>query len=195
MKPENSECWSVTEPDGLLIRLATPDDAAEIAAIYEPVVRETAISFETVPPDAAEMASRITSYLEDYPWLVGCIDGRIAGYVYASQHRSRAAYRWSCDVTVYVHSDFRRRGIGGRLYRQLFSLLERQHYHVAWAGIALPNPGSIAVHESVGFSHIGTFEEVGYKFGKWHAVGWWRRRLADAGSEAIEPIPFRDLDL
>lgn len=175
------------------IRTATPEDAAEIAAIYAPIVRDTVISFETTPPDETEMAARIAKTLVDYPWLVGMIDGRVAGYVYAGQHRARAAYRWSCDVTVYVHDDFRRRGVGSALYRALFDILKRQQFHVAWAGITLPNPGSVAVHEAVGFEHIGTYREVGHKFGAWRDVGWWRRPIGNPDREPREPVAFSNL--
>jgi phosphinothricin acetyltransferase len=175
------------------IRTATVGDAEEIAAIYAPIVRDTVISFESEPPDATEIAGRISKTLETHPWLVAEIDRRVAGYVYAGPHRARPAYRWSADVTVYVHDDFRRRGVGSSLYRALLEILERQNLHMAWAGITLPNPGSVAVHEAVGFEHVGTYREVGHKFGAWRDVGWWGRRIGEPGREVKEPVAFRDL--
>src|SRR5262249_41596064 len=133
------------------IRLATSDDAAQVAAIYAPFCTDTAISFETVAPSAEEMAQRIRNIIERFPWLVLDDDGRIAGYVYASPHRERAAYRWSVDVTAYVAGEFRRSGVGRALYTALFQILAAQGYIKAYAGVTLPNPGSVGLHEAVGF--------------------------------------------
>src|SRR5512145_1624646 len=118
-----------------LIRLATANDAPAIAEIYRPIVESTAISFETVAPDADEMRRRIENLSGLFPWLVCESDGVIAGYVYASRHRERAAYRWSVDTSVYVDDRFRRRGIGHALYLSLFAVLNAQGYANAFAGI------------------------------------------------------------
>jgi L-amino acid N-acyltransferase YncA len=134
------------------MRSATPEDAPAIAAIYAPIVRGTTISFELVPPTADEMRSRILSTLKGLPWLVS-LDaiGAISGYAYASKHRERAAYQWSVDVSAYVRDDCRGQGIGKRLYERLFQELVDLGYYQAFAGIALPNEASVALHESVGF--------------------------------------------
>jgi L-amino acid N-acyltransferase YncA len=160
------------------IRLAEPTDAAEVAAIYRPYVTDAATSFEVDPPDATAMAGRIEAALTFAPWLV-CAhpDGRIFGYAYASRHRDRGAYRWSVDVAVYVHADHHRRGLGRTLYQTLFSLLRLQGFYAAHAGITLPNPASVALHESVGFRPVGVYRSVGWKLGSWHDVGWWQLRL------------------
>jgi L-amino acid N-acyltransferase YncA len=159
------------------IRPATTTDAEAIQRIYAPFVLETAISFEDVPPSVDEMAGRIISTVRTYPWLVAVISGKVCGYVYASPHRERAAYRFSADTTVYIAPEAQRRGIGHALYAELLPELTRRGIHMAFAGIALPNPGSVALHESIGFVPVGVYREVGFKFGRWHDVGWWQRAL------------------
>ena len=146
------------------IRTATPDDAEAIAAIYGPVVANTTISFELEPPSVAEMRSRIEATLQRLPWLVSLdAAGVVNGYVYASKHRERAAYRWSVDTTAYVREDSRGQGFGRRLYQELFDQLVKLGYFQAFAGIALPNPASIGLHEAVGFAPLGVYRNVGYK--------------------------------
>ena len=174
------------------VRLATGADGAAIAAIYAPYVRETAISFDVEPPSAEEMARRVTSALELYPFLV-FDDGReVAGYAYGSAHRAKPAYRWSVETTVYTPRHLHRRGIGRALYAELLDLLTRQGFHSAFAGIVPPNPASVGLHEAMGFSYIGTFPEIGFKLGRYHDLGWWRRTLAE-GTPAHDPIPFSAL--
>lgn len=173
-----------------MIRPATPDDAPAALAIYAPIVRDTTISFELESPTVDEMRDRITATLRSLPWLVSTDSlGAIDGYAYASQHRARAAYRWSVDVTAYVHADCRRRGVGKRLYEALLVELARLGYFQAFAGIALPNAASIALHEALGFVHIGTYRGVGYKHGAWRDVGWWQRPIQPP-REPTPPIAF-----
>ncbi|WP_458187340.1 arsinothricin resistance N-acetyltransferase ArsN1 family B [Haladaptatus sp. NG-WS-4] len=159
------------------IRLAEADDAPHVAAIYAPIVRETVVSFETDPPNDDEMAERIETTRPTYPWLVCEHESEILGYAYASQHRTRDAYRWSVDVSVYVRGDSRRQGVGRGLYESLFALLRRQGFFNAYAGIALPNPASVGLHESMGFEQVGVYRDVGYKHGAWQDVGWWHLQL------------------
>lgn len=172
------------------IRAARPDDASEIQAIYAPVVASTSISFEEVPPSVEEMQQRIVSALPTYPYLVAIRQGRVVGYAYASQHRARAAYRWAVDVTVYIADTERRSGVGHTLYSALIPILQRQGFRSAFAGISLPNPGSVGLHEKMGFVHIGTFPDVGYKQGAWHDVGYWRLELNVKTSPPTEPEAY-----
>ncbi len=172
------------------LRVATPDDAEDMAAIYAPFVRDTVISFETMVPDAAEMARRIAATLETHPWLVAEEDERIIGYAYASPHRTREAYRWSCDVTVYLADGARGRRLGTRLYTDLLGILRAQGFRNAFAGIALPNAASVALHEKMGFRHLGTYTQVGFKLGQWHDVGWWQHTLSERAGVPGEVIPF-----
>lgn len=174
------------------VRIATDDDAAAVAAVYAPYVTDTAISFEMVPPSADEMRARMAAVLPTYPWLVFEDESGVAAYAYASAHAERAAYRWSVDAAIYASAGAHRRGMGRALYGRLFDLLARQGFHAAYAGIALPNARSVGLHEAMGFTHVGTFAEVGYKFGAWHDVGWWRRSLGQ-GAAPAEPIPFARL--
>lgn len=159
------------------IRLATEDDAGAVAAIYGPVVEETAITFEVDPPTGAEMGERIAETLPRFPWLVCEREGEVIGY--AGGHRKRAAYRWSADVSVYVAAGARRARVGRGLYESLLSVLRLQGFVNAYAGITLPNPASVGLHESLGFEPVGVYEDVGYKHGAWHDVGWWHLPLAD----------------
>ena len=173
---------------GIEIRLARAADAEAIAGIYRPVVEDTTVSFETSPPDAEEVARRVSDTLRTYPWLVCAVDGHVAGYAYATRHRVRGGYRWSVDTSVYVHEAYRRRGIGRGLYASLVAILAAQGYVNACAGIALPNAESVALHESAGFEQIGVYRRVGYKLGRWCDVGWWQRVLREPSEPPAEPV-------
>jgi L-amino acid N-acyltransferase YncA len=176
-----------------VIRLAGPHDAAQVQAIYAPVVRDTTISFELEVPTVDEMRARIEKTLPHYPWLVLGLNGDVAGYAYASAHRARPAYQWSVDVSVYVHPAHRRRGVGKGLYTALIALLRAQGFFNAYAGIALPNPGSVGLHESVGFKPLGVYREVGYKLGSWHDVGWWELSIQPHHDNPALPRPLQPL--
>jgi phosphinothricin acetyltransferase len=173
-----------------LIRIAEPSDAAGVLTIYAPYCDSSTVSFEVAAPSVNQMAERMAAFLKDYPWLVCEIDGQIAGYVYASRHRERAAYRWTVEVTVYVAAAHRRRGIGRALYKSLFAILAEQNYVKAFAGITLPNPQSVGLHESLGFTAIGVYPAVGYKLGRWLDVGWWQLELRPPPNPPPEPCPF-----
>lgn len=159
-----------------MIRPATACDAQACAVIYAPYVREAAISFEDVPPTATEMESRIANALE---WLVADNDGEILGYAYATRHRERAAYQWSCDVSVYLRQGARGRGLGTSLYERLLADLTERGFKMACAGITLPNSASEALHRRVGFTDVGVYREIGWKFGRWHDVRWLQLPLGD----------------
>ena len=165
--------------DLIRIRPATEADAAALLAIYRPFVEASAISFETIVPTVEEFAARIRKALTGWQWLVAEEDEQSIAYAYGSSHRERAAYRWSTEVSAYVALNHHRQGIGRLLYTNLFADLVRKGYCNAYAGITLPNEASVALHRSVGFDYIGTFEAVGRKFGKWHDVAWYQRRLQD----------------
>ena len=175
------------------IRLATESDAAAIREIYAPIVRDTHISFEQVAPTHDEIAARIGGTLAQYPWLVCALDGKLAGYAYASAFRSRAAYQWTTETTVYVHPDLQRRGIARALYASLLAILRAQGYVTAVGVIALPNPASIRMHEAVGFRKIGVFEHVGHKNGAWRDTGWWQLDLRETPANPAPPMPLPQL--
>ena len=170
------------------IRMAHVGDAASIAAIYAPFVRDTSVSFEMVPPSADEMADRMRKTFAIAPYLVSETDGRIDGYAYAGQWRTRAAYQWSTEVSVYLDPRAHGRGIGTQLYRVLLDLLRVQGYRMALGGVTLPNPASVALHERLGFAPVATYRAVGFKFGAWHDVGWWQIDLGDIGDDPNPPL-------
>jgi L-amino acid N-acyltransferase YncA len=170
------------------IRLAHPTDAPQIHAIYVPFVLNTPVSFELAAPTEQEMHQRIEQTLPTHPWLVCKEQGELLGYAYASQHRTRQAYQWSVDVSAYVHERWRGKRIGKALYTSLFALLRLQGFYNAYGGIALPNPGSVALHEALGMRQVGIYTQVGYKLGKWHDVGWWQRSLQPYGPEPAPPL-------
>lgn len=170
------------------IRLAAERDAEQIQAIYSPIVSGTATSFETDIPTVEEMRERIANTLIQFPWLVCDREGEILGYAYAGKHRGRAAYRWSVDVSVYVHARAHRMGIGRALYTSLFKILVLQGFYNAYAGITLPNAGSVGLHEAMGFQPVGVYRSVGYKLGAWHDVGRWHLALRPANTAPEPPL-------
>jgi len=163
----------------MAIRPATVDDVPAMLAIYRPIVESTPISFELEAPSIDEFAARVTKYAHGWAWLVHEENGELLGYAYGSPHRERQAYQWTTETSAYVCERARRRGVARRLYEALFEILARRGFCGALAGIALPNPASVALHEAVGFRLAGVFPAVGYKFGRWHDVAWYSRALID----------------
>ena len=149
------------------IRHATPADADAVCRIYNPHVTDTIVSFEEAPVAAADMAARITDLSRTHPWYVYEESGAVIGYAYASPWRTRAAYRDAVESTVYVERGLVGSGIGSKLYGALIPELRRRSFHCVMGGIALPNPSSIALHESLGFRKVAHFEQVGYKQDRW----------------------------
>lgn len=172
------------------VRDAGAEDAAAIADVYRHYVEASAVTFEDVPPDAAEVARRMQA-TPRLPWLVAEDREAVVGYAYASRHRDRPAYRWAVDCSVYLRPDATGRGVGRLLYDELLPVLRRLGYWRAYAGIALPNPGSVRLHEALGFVQVGVYEQVGYKLGCWHDVGWWQLALAQPGGVSGPPAEPR----
>jgi L-amino acid N-acyltransferase YncA len=171
----------------LRVREATARDGAACSAIYEPYVTGTAITFETDPPSAEQMADRITTALRRHAWLVLEDDGRVVGYAHGGVFKERAAYRWACEVSVYVEVGRRRTGAGRMLYEALLRLLAERGYRVAVAGMTLPNDASGALHRALGFEPVGTYRRIGFKLGAWHDVAWMQRSLGAGGDPPAEP--------
>lgn len=162
------------------IRPAEPHrDAAACAAIYAPFVEGGAASFEETAPDAGEFAGRIDRLLGTHAYLVAEDEHGVAGFAYGAPHRERAAYRWACEVSVYLDERARGRGVGRALYGELFARLADRGFRVILAGITLPNPASVALHESCGLRPVGIYRGVGWKAGAWRDVGWWQLRLGE----------------
>lgn len=168
-------------------RIATPNDATALAAIYAPYVENTAISFEYTAPSPEEFADRITHTLTRYPYFVAEQDGIIIGYAYASAFKERAAYDWSVETSIYVSAAYHSKGTGRLLYQVLEDTLKKQHVCTMCACIAYPNPPSISFHESMGFHHVAHFTASGYKMGTWYDMIWMEKEIAP---HTVPPIPF-----
>jgi L-amino acid N-acyltransferase YncA len=173
------------------VRDAIAADAGRCAEIYAPYVRDTAISFETEPPSAEEMAARIEAALATHAWLVLEDAGRVVGYAYGGPFRTRPAYRWSASVSVYTEHGRRRSGAGRALCTALLDRLEARGYRTALAGIALPNEASVGLHRALGFELVGTYRRVGWKLGRWHDVARFQRPLGTWPDEEGEPAAPR----
>jgi L-amino acid N-acyltransferase YncA len=166
--------------EGRRLRPATEDDGAACAAIYAPYVTGTAISFETEPPSRAEMSKRIRAASQRHAWLVLEEAESIIGYAYGAPFRDRAAYAWTCEVTVYMELGRHRTGGGRTLYTALLERLTDRGFHLAVAGMTLPNDASVALHRALGFEPAGVYRQVGLKHGSWHDVAWMQRLLNGA---------------
>ena len=169
------------------VRPATIADAEACAAIYAPYVTGTAISFEAEPPSPEAMGRRIAAALDRHDWLVLEDDGRVVGYAYGGPYKEREAYRWACEVSVYVEQGRRRKGAGRELYEALLRRLAARGYTMAIAGMTLPNDASVGLHRALGFEPVGTYRRIGYKDGRWHDVAWAQRPLATPGDPPTEP--------
>lgn len=172
------------------IRTVRREDAAAIAEIYAHYVRNSVITFELDPPDAATMAARIDSLLPLYPYLVAEDDRAVLGYAYAGRLYERAAYRWVAEATVYVAQDQHHRGIGRALYEKLIAALTAQGFQSVVGKITLPNPSSTLLHEAFGFRQTGLLHGVGYKQDAWHDVGVYQLDIGPRPAKPEEPRPF-----
>ncbi len=171
------------------IRLATEADAAQIQAIYAPFcAADSAVSFEIVAPDVAEMSRRIARTLERYPWLVCDHGGEILGYAYAGPHSDRAGYLWSVSTAIYIGPGYRRAGVGRALYTALLGVLRVQRFASAYAGTTLPNPASVGLHLAMGFEPVGTYRDVGYLNQTWLDTAWWQVSLCGRMGDPQPPL-------
>ena len=155
------------------IRDCTDADVPRICDIYNHYVRETVVTFEETPIPVTEMARRIAEVRKRFPWLVIESEGVVAGYAYASLWKTRSAYRFAIESTIYLAADALGRGLGTTLYSTLLEALPQCDVHRVLGCISLPNEASVALHEKLGFKKIGIFDEVGRKFGRWVDVGYW----------------------
>lgn len=160
------------------IRPATAADAGAVAAIYNPYVADSVITFETEPVATGEMAARIADVRSaNLPWLVAVEGETLVGYAYASKWKGRCAYRYAVESTVYLDAARQGRGIGRTLYVALIDALRARSMHTVIGGIALPNPASVALHERLGFENVALFKQVGFKQDRWIDVGYWQMLL------------------
>lgn len=177
----------------VVIRPATLEDAGEMLAVYAPYVTDTTVSSEYDPPSLAEFRGRIETYTRTLPWLVCRIDGRVAGYGYASPHRTRAGYQWSAETSIYVAPGYHRRGVASALYRSIFSILVRQGYYNIFVGITSPNERSIKFHSAMGFVISGAYQDSMYKFGQWRDVIWMAKSLRPHDLAPVPTVPFPEV--
>jgi phosphinothricin acetyltransferase len=160
---------------GVVIRRASAADSEAIARIYNHYVLNTVVTFEEEPVSAQVMAARVAEVQgASLPWLVAEVDGAVIGYAYASKWKIRSAYRYSVETTIYLQHGREGRGIGTILYSELLPILRASGIHVAVGGAALPNEASVALHERLGFKHVATFREVGFKHDRWVDVAYWQ---------------------
>jgi len=164
-----------------------------VSAIYAPAVLGSVATFEEVAPDADEIGTRMRTVLERLPWLVADAGGEVIGYAYAGPHHTRPGYRWSVNISVYIEPGSQGRGIGRALYAELLAVLRRLGIVNAYAGIALPNAGSVRLHEAIGMKRIAVYERVGFKFDAWHDVAWYGMRLVEPAEPPAEPTSYPDL--
>ena len=178
----------------VLIRPARADDAAALAGIYAPYVTDSRISFEEIPPEADEMARRLTGDRPGYyPWFIAEVDGKACGFASSSPFRARPAYRWTVETGIYLSADMCGQGIGRDLLARLLAVLEGQGYVAAIGAITLPNAASVILHERLGYTQVGTYRRVGFKLGGWLDVGLWERNLAARETDPEEPRPFTEV--
>ncbi|MGI6069808.1 MAG: GNAT family N-acetyltransferase [Blautia sp.] len=175
------------------IRRAVLEDAGEILKIYGPYIEETTVTFEYEVPSLEEYQERMRRVMEKYPWLVWEEDGSILGYAYAGDFRSRMAFSWDCELSVYLRMDARGRGIGTRLYETLLEILKKQGYVNAYALICVPNVGSERLHDTFGFQEEGLYRGTGYKFHRWLDLSCRVKRLQDPKEPVTLPVRFEEL--
>lgn len=162
----------------MLVRTFETRDIGPACTLTNHFINRTAVHFGTSPQTESEFAAMWQSGRDKFPWLAAECDGRFAGYAKAGTWRARDAYARTAEVTVYVDPPFHRRGVGRALYAELLDRLRAAGFHAAVGGVTLPNEGSVRLHESMGFTYVGTFKEVGRKFDQWHDTGWWQLILA-----------------
>jgi L-amino acid N-acyltransferase YncA len=169
------------------VRAASERDGGACAAIYERYVLDTAITFELEPPSPAQMAERIAASVRSHAWLVLEAQGLVVGYAYGAPMHVRPAYRWACEVSVYLELGRRRTGAGRALYEALFARLAERGFRVAVAGMTLPNDASVGLHRALGFEPVGTYRRIGFKHGAWHDVAFMQRTLGGGDDPPAEP--------
>ena len=161
------------------IRLADKNDSNNIIKIYEPYIKNTAISFETEVPSLSEFSNRIEKIISKYPFLVYEIDSNIAGYAYASQFRERAAFNYNVETSIYTLLEYHGKGIAYKLYDKLLKILYELGYINVYACYTVPNIKSKKFHKKFGFKETGLYKKTGYKFGQWHDLIWLHKKIRD----------------
>ncbi len=177
-----------------MIRSATCEDVPRLLEIYAPYIRKTSITFEYVVPTVEEFTERFERITEKFPWFVWEGDGKIQGYAYGDAAFTRAAYAWDADLSIYLDENARGNGIGGKLYDALESELTKMGYHTLYAIITGENFASVRFHKRRGYVLEGTLRQSGWKFGSWHDVYWYAKRVRPAIDPGLIPQRERSED-
>ena len=173
-----------------MIRIGAEADVPAILDIYAPYILDTTVTFEYEIPTEAEFLARFRSITARYPWLVWEEDGRILGYAHGSAPFQRAAFRWSCEASVYLRPAARGRGIGTRLYAALERLLALQGHRLCYAVITSENQASLAFHRQRGYRFTAEMPGCGYKHGRWLGVTWMEKTLNPVSSPSSFPVDW-----
>lgn len=173
------------------IRAARLEDIPAILEIYRPYVENTTYSFEYTVPSLEEFTVRFVEHTRQFPWLVWEEEGAVLGYAYAGAAWERAAYQWTAEISIYLHSSLHGRGVGKALYRQVEQCLKAQGYRIVYALVTTENTGSLAFHQHMGYTHRTTFEHCGYKMGRWLGVVWLEKQLMPLGEPDAPPVPWQ----
>lgn len=171
------------------VRLASPDDSAEVLRMYAHYI-STPITFECELPTEQVFAQRMADICQFYPYLVCEEEGALIAYAYAHRYKERQAYQWNAELSIYVHPNFLSKGLGKKLYTQLMALLRLQGIKTAYACVTTPNAKSEALHASLGFQKVGTYHQAGYKAEAWHNVTWYEKALAPYTESPQAPVPL-----
>ncbi|MBK26836.1 MAG: GNAT family N-acetyltransferase [Halobacteriovorax sp.] len=176
----------------MIIRNVEKKDIQGILDIYTPFILDSITTFETEVPSLEEFEKRVLETNKKFPWLVAVENDVVLGYAYGSEHRSRCSYQWSCESSVYLAPEARRKGLGKKLYLELFKILKSQGFIQVLAGAALPNEASVGLHKAMGFTEVGTYKKIGYKKGRWIDTYWMQLEL-NAPEGPVEIIPYSKL--
>lgn len=177
------------------IRIAKLEDSKELVNIYKYYVENTSITFEYDVPSTEEFSERIKNTLKKYPYLIAEENGEIYGYAYASAFKSRPAYDWAVETSIYVKNGDSRHGVGTLLYNELEKYLKMQNIINVNACITYPNEKSEEFHKKFGYKTIAHFTKCGYKLGKWHDMIWMEKFIDEHTDNPNSVIPFSELNL
>lgn len=177
----------------MILQLIKEEDIAEVLEIYAPYVEKTAITYEYDIPSLESFSERVHHYTEQFPWIVAKEQGKIVGYAYASVYRSREAYQWGCELSVYLRSEAQGKNLGHTLYSALMDLLTLQGYYTVYGVISLPNDSSLALHNQLGFIMEGIQKNCGFKMGLWHNAAIMSKSLQDYTPPAAPPKSIHEL--
>jgi len=176
----------------MIIRNVEKNDIQGILDIYTPFILDSITTFETEVPSLEEFEKRVLETNKKFPWLVAVENDVVLGYAYGSEHRSRCSYQWSCESSVYLAPEARRKGLGKKLYLELFKILKSQGFIQVLAGAALPNEASVGLHKAMGFTEVGIYKKIGYKKGRWIDTYWMQLEL-NTPEGPVEIIPYSKL--